>query len=899
MLTVVQHICIRWSLTDEQPRTGVFEVTNGRILKIIPKLGSVLVDNERLTIRGDECVVEIHLEGGELAYGPRGTIVKWSSNIESFTFLPGMLATVGVIAVPDFGVEISSIHTRQTEQHLNERKPLLPKGRDIGLDYWTHKNSCPPAPTVLGVYRDQRFFQIDLHTEEQEAAHSAIQIKASRDLFHTTIGYSLSYASKAGTILQRSLEDGIYPILHWLQDDGCITIEETAFASFKDRALEPEAVSGTPFAIAQLYSVNATFPEGVAESTQEFASAWRPSEELVLFIRTKLSNSTDTAQLVPHRLPRAKYIYRAAVDNIHEIQKVALSDEPHLDDDGVAWYDGVPYSRHKIDGLPASFTQPCFLLAPGQCIIVESVLAHDVAGLRRETLSREWDWKEKLEETRSHWLSITDAPGTIDVPEERLNQFWKAGHCHLELLTLGRDSSPDPLLAKVGVYSAIGSESLPIVEFYDSIGLHDTAKRCIDAFFAYQHSTGRINLYSYYDIETGAVLYMAGRHFSYTNDKAWVRARSSHLKAAAYYIIGLRNTQDTHLPVYGLVSGTSADPVEPVAAYMLNAYNAAGLDAAATMLAAINDPSADDLRDAAESYRQSIHRAVATSFSNGPLVPIGPERWVPSCSPSAGKSGLQYLCLDGRETFSHRSYGLYDALIGPLWMTYLGILPLDSSYSRWLLDVTVAQFNRSAVAESQPYYSRHPEILLLSGEREAFLNAFYSALAASADPDTFTFWEHLHKISVHKTHEEGWALMQLRRMLWLESDGGLRLLPGIPLAWLDAGQCIKLDRVSSYFGSFSLRVKRSEDKKSLTIEWLPSFHTAPGEVLLYLPGLWANTKDARLELLEDNRIAIREATSPLTIKLNVTSEPFDPKMSKSESRNWQDTATTANALSMI
>jgi hypothetical protein len=616
-------------------------------------------------------------------------------------------------------------------------------------------------------------------------------------------------------------------------------------------------------------------------------------------MRTKLSNSTDTARLVPHRLPRAKYIYRAAVDNIHDIQKVSLSEEPHLDEDGVAWYDGVPYSQHKIDGIPASFTQPCFLLAPGQCIIVESVLAHDVAGLRRETLGHDLDWEEKLEEARRHWLSITDVPGAIDVPEARLNQFWKAGHCHLELLTLGRNSSPDPLLPKVGVYSAIGSESLPIVEYYDSIGLHDTAKRCVDAFFAYQHSTGRINLYSHYDIETGAVLYMAGRHFAYTNDKEWVHARSSHLKAAANYIISLRNTHDTHLPVFGLVSGTSADPIEPVAAYMLNAYNAAGLDAAATMLAAIDDPSADDLRDVAESYRQSIHRAVATSFSNGPLIPIGPDRWVPSCSPSAGKSGLQYLCLDGRETFSHRSYGLYDALIGPLWMTYLGVLPLDSSYSRWLLDISVAQLGRSAVAESQPYYSRHPEVLLLNDEREAFLNAFYSALTASADPETFTFWEHLHKISVHKTHEEGWALMQLRRMLWLESGSELRLLPGIPLAWLDAGQCIKLDHVSSYFGSFSLRVKRSDDKRFLTIEWDPCFHTAPGEVLLYLPGLWANAKDTRLEMLDNHRIALQEAASPLTIKLEVRSEPFDLDSSKPESQNWQDSVPTAPALSMI
>jgi hypothetical protein len=43
-------------------------------------------------------------------------------------------------------------------------------------------------------------------------------------------------------------------------------------------------------------------------------------------------------------------------------------------------------------------------------------------------------------------------------------------------------------------------------------------------------------------------------------------------------------------------------------------------------------------------------------------------------------------------------------------------------------------------------------------------------------------------------------------MLWMEEGETLKLLPGVPRAWLEDGKKIELENVASYFGPISLKV---------------------------------------------------------------------------------------------
>ena len=135
---------------------------------------------------------------------------------------------------------------------------------------------------------------------------------------------------------------------------------------------------------------------------------------------------------------------------------------------------------------------------------------------------------------------------------------------------------------------------------------------------------------------------------------------------------------------------------------------------------------------------------------------------------------------------------------------------------------------------SQPYYVRHDYAHIRRGEVAAFIKTYYNQFSALADRETYTFWEHYFGASPHKTHEEGWFLMQTRWMLWLEDGDTLRLLPGVPRAWLEAGKEIKLDKVASHFGKFSLHVRAQCNR----IEAEVKFHEParkPATVALRLP----------------------------------------------------------------
>ena len=72
------------------------------------------------------------------------------------------------------------------------------------------------------------------------------------------------------------------------------------------------------------------------------------------------------------------------------------------------------------------------------------------------------------------------------------------------MITYGREPA-GTLLPAIGLYTAIGSESAPIIQFMDSMGWHDTAARAIDFFLKKQRPDGFMQNFNGYMLETGAV----------------------------------------------------------------------------------------------------------------------------------------------------------------------------------------------------------------------------------------------------------------------------------------------------------------------------------------------------------------------------------------------------------
>ena len=356
----------------------------------------------------------------------------------------------------------------------------------------------------------------------------------------------------------------------------------------------------------------------------------------------------------------------------------------------------------------------------------------------------------------------------------------RAGLLHLDLITYGKE--PDGTLApSVGVYSPIGTESSPIMQFYMSMGWNDVAKRSLMYFLDKQHEDGMIQNFGGYMVETGAALWSMGEYFRYTHDTAWVREVEPKLLKACEFLFQWRekNKKDNLIGKgYGMIDGKVADPEDQFHQFMLNGYAYIGISRVAEMLAGIDGTNSVRIRKEAEAWKKDIRISFFNSMAGSPVVPIGDGTWCPTVPPWTEAKAMRLMYLNPETFMSHGTFTVSDAMLGPLYLVFCEVLDPEEQASRMLLSYHSDLFYQRNAAFSQPYYSRHNWVQLKLGMVKPFLKTYYNTFSALADRETYTFWEHLYKVSVHKTHEEAWFLMETRWMLYMEEGQSLNLLSG-------------------------------------------------------------------------------------------------------------------------
>jgi hypothetical protein len=398
----------------------------------------------------------------------------------------------------------------------------------------------------------------------------------------------------------------------------------------------------------------------------------------------------------------------------------------------------------------------------------------------------------------------------------------RAGLLHLDLVTYGREPN-GTLVPTIGIYTAIGSESSPIIQFMDSMGWHDEARRALMYFLDKQHEDGFIQNFGGYMLETGAALWSMGEHYRYTRDDEWVKQIEPKLLKACEFMLKWRQRNmrdDLQGKGYGLMEGKVADPEDPFHSFMLNGYAYLGMSRVAEMLHNVDPAAARKWQDEAEAFKADIRKAFAESMARSPVIPLGDGTWCPTAPPWGEYRGPLSLFADGGKSFTHGSMVSRDSLLGPLYLTFQEVLDPKEPATGFLLSFHSELMTQRNVAFTQPYYSRHPVTHLRRGEVKPFLKAYYNTVASLADRQTYTFWEHYFHGSPHKTHEEAWFLMQTRWMLYMERGDTLQLLPGVPRAYFEDGKHIEIKRAASYFGPVSLQTesKLSEGRIVATME---------------------------------------------------------------------------------
>lgn len=651
-----------------------------------------------------------------------------------------------------------------------------------------------------------------------------------------SVRYNFRYGRGAGYSkgTTRHLEEGVLPIVHGTLRDDEVIYKSTIFATLEHSGLAEGNVRGTHYLVAGGHTGGNMFtPEQLAQYERLAESELDQPEETVLYYRIEAMNTA--------RVPRFCYVIAPAPNATGAPTNIQSGVNYHYDHEqgyGIFTDTGRIYAINTLNGQPMPDEEMAVLLQPGETATFIFAIPHRPIPVARATRLAAADFAERHAACRNYWLGKLAAVGSVAVPERRIDEMYRAGLLHLDLIMYGLEPA-GTVAPAIGIYSPIGSESAPIIMHMDSVGWHSLARRSIMYFIDKQHESGLIQNFQDYMLETGCVMWLVGEHYRYTRDEQWVQEIKPQMRKAFEFTVAWRRRnerEELRGKGYGMLDGKAADPEDPYHSFMLNGYAYIGMQRMAEIYADCDPAFSAAAAREAEAFKQDIRTALFESLAQGPAVPLGDGSWCPTVAPWTESIGPVGLFADSGKWYTHGTMFARDSLLGPLYLIYNEVVGIEEPVSSFMLNYHAELMCTDNVVFSQPYYSRHPWVHLMRGEVKPFLRGYYHCLSALADRETYTFGEHLYaQTSPHKTHEEGWFLMETRWMLYMEAGRSLKLLPGIPRAWLEPGKAISLNRMASYFGAITLQVQSRLESGFIHAVITLDPDRLPDEVAIRLP----------------------------------------------------------------
>ena len=847
LLILACHIRLSAFEIEWKTLSGEVEVKaeNGSVASVQLLKGKARVRGCSVKAGKPSCVrLRCEVKDPVTSLGPNSTIISVGNGPDSFSFFLRDVNATSPIWIPEYqvvvlpnGVSMSYdevvelIHSR----HLVSKIDQIEQAEEASFEAAEKVTRNMSVPIWLGISRDIRIFEI---TEELPDALSTYQADktivpklASTELVDESVSeyplsYNYSFSRGVGAYdnITRGLEEGVLPIYISVTEDDDVVYQSKSFVTLEKSTLTEENVKGTHFMISDKYSQGRAWTDTQQKQLDEILANTPPAgEETVLIIHTVITNRGDVPRYTWMKIPfpshrRIEYTYNPAT---------GFS----------SFKDGRVFCASHIAGRPMPNEETAVLLQPGESLEVDYFLPHSpVTSTRAQALAQR-PYEELYAHCKAFWQKKLDSAAKIHLPEERIDNMLQAGLLHLDLITFG-DRDQGTLAPNVGVYSPIGTESAPIIQYYESLGLTDQARRCLQYFLDTQQEDGCIVNFAGYTIETGAVLWSIGEYYRYTRDRQWIEQNKSQILKACNYLLEWRRRnlrEELKGRGYGMIDGKVADPVDPYHQFMLNGYSYLGLKRISDALEEIGCEEAQALSAEAKAWRQDILDSFHACMASSPVVPVSDGSWCPTCSPWAESPTARFFLHKEENYRSHGTFMVPDGLLGPLHLIFTEVIDPESRDASLLL-----KYYRDVICQgnslfSQPYYGKHNLIQARLGQVKPFLNTYYYTVAPHFDHATGTFWEHLFKVSVHKTHEEANFLMETRQMLYLEDSDTLKLLNVIPRRWLGNGKKIVLNSVLSYFGKINLDVTSNVDEGEIRAHISCPDDRRPSTVTVRLP----------------------------------------------------------------
>ncbi len=821
---------------------GEIEVSNGTIKKLETAKGKVK-GNTFQTAPNEPARLTIEVSDLNNAFGPDPTRISVKTSSNSFSFLLRDVSSDYPVYIPEFGAAVTAANDlrsyRDIERDILKRKTFtkvqqIEKEPEVSFDAAAGKNRNMSVPIWLGIGRDMRMFDISEELQDfgQEGkiirpkyASSGVKLPETNN--NAAYIYALGRGVGPKNNISRRLDKGSLPVYHSVLRDDDVLYHSVSFVSFASKPLTAATNKGTHYVVSDKHSSGRTFKEEHKKEVEErMKTAYDFDDDMVLYCRTTIENTGSVPRYAWIKTPRpgTGWWYK----KIHGY-------DPET---GFSSYNGDKiFCISILNGTPLPNEETAILLKPGEKAEYDFYMPHNPVNIEKAQELVKQSFSRRLSESRSYWEARLASAGKITLPEKRIEEMLRAGLLHLDLVTFGQEPQ-GTLSANIGVYSPIGTESSPIIQYYLSMGWFDVARRALNYFLDTQLESGYIQNYEGYTIETGAALWTMGEYIRYTGDTQWLEQSKAKILKSCNYLLQWRDKnkkEELRGRGYGMIDGKVADPEDHFHQFMLNGYAYLGLSRIAEALRASDAEASARLEKEAEAWKKDILETVSTLLKLSPVVPLGDGRWSPTLPPWAEATGPRNLFLK-RETFwSHGTFTGADAMLGPLYLVFCEVIDPRSPEAKMMLSYHSELFYQGNAAFSQPYYSRHNWLQAKLGMVKPFLSTYYTTFSAHADRETYTFWEHMYKVSPHKTHEEAWFLMETRWMLYMEDGDTLSLLKTIPRAWMEDGKEIALDGVKSYFGALNLKTKSNVDKGYIEASVECPGSRKPGVVTVRLP----------------------------------------------------------------
>lgn len=810
-----KEILVLWR---QEKANGKVQVDNGDLVKLSFDQGKGKIKGNDFSILTAQSKLKISVSNARTELGPEATVIRIESGAKSFAFFLRDVQQSNPIYNPSLGVMVLPANDKRSFNEVEEYILVQRNQTKIQQIEDQPEQSFEKAladtrsmhvPIWLGISRDMRMFEI---AEEMEDTGN--EGKIIRPLYGTRSAgipeseyqsyiYALGRGVGARVSVKRKLDEGILPIYHSEMQDDDIRYHTTSFVSFAKSDLTMENNQGTNYMVSDKHSSGRTFKEEhMARLNEQMKHAYDFKEPMVLYASTSIRNTG--------KVPRYAWIKNPRPGNTWWFKRNYNFDI----NTGMATYpNGQVFCVSKLNGKPLNNEEIAILLQPGEEAIYEFYLPHTPMKLAEAQELQGINIADRLQQARSYWKKKLASAAQISVPEKRINQMLHAGLLHLDLISFGEE--PHGIVsANIGVYSPIGTESSPIIQYYLSMGWNDLAKRAILYFLDTQLSSGYIQNYEGYTVETGAVLWTIGEYIRYTQDYEWLKTVQEKVAKSCSYLLSWRERnkkEELRGRGYGLIDGKVADPEDHYHQFMLNGYAYLGLKRIAEAYKNVDNQFSNHLAKESQEWKSDILSTVETLYGISPLIPLGDGTWGRTLPPWAEADGPRALFQKHESYWSHGTFTGADAMLGPMYLVFCEIIDADSKEALDILKFNSELFFQGNSAFSQPYYSRHNWLQAKLGMVKPFLSTYYNTVAAHADRETYTFWEHYYRVSPHKTHEEAWFLMESRWMLYMEDGDQLQLFKTMPRAWLANGKEIKIKGAQSYFGLFDAHITSNTD----------------------------------------------------------------------------------------